>query len=546
MLLQHEISARARENPEAPALAYKDTRLTYRELDETSNRLAHLLVHAGCRPGDRIGLLMPKAPWAIVSLLATLKADAICVPMNSSNPVPRQAKLLELAECRCVLAGGKPAANLAEILAAATLRQPPIIGWLDEEAREPARVAAFTQADLAAYPARAREYQNDEDAAAEILFTSGSTGIPKGVVITHSGIAHCVRWARDYFGVQRTDRLSLHSSLHFDLATFDTFTALSSGAELNIVPAELNTLPHKLAQFIRTNRLTQWLSVPAALNLMANFDVLEPSDFPTLRRVIFGGEVLPTAALMHWMERLPHVQFTNIYGPTETTICSTYYTVARCPADRREPIPLGNACPGEQLLVLDRNLERVPPGTIADLYIRGVGLSPGYWREPDKTRAVFIEHRWPDGYRDRLYKTGDLASYGPDGLLHFHGRADTQIKCRGYRIELGDIESALGTLAGLRESAVVAIPSEGFEGSLICCAYAPAPEQPTSPRELRLALQAQLPAYMLPARWRQYESLPRNANDKVDRVQLKQDFMPAATSAPNPTLSMQQPVEGTL
>jgi acyl-coenzyme A synthetase/AMP-(fatty) acid ligase len=218
------------------------------------------------------------------------------------------------------------------------------------------------------------------------------------------------------------------------------------------------------------------------------------------------------------MRRLPLVQFTNLYGPTETTIASSYYTVPRCPNDEREPIPIGTACDGEELLVLDEQLRPVAPGETGDLYIRGAGLSPGYWRDPERSRSAFLQYPAGTGPHDRIYKTGDLARWGRDGLCHFLGRADAQIKSRGYRIELGEIEAALHSLAGLREGAVVAIQSEGFEGWLICCAYVPAPDRGASPENLRAGLAALLPGYMLPARWMRYEVLPKNANGKIDRT----------------------------
>ncbi len=265
--------------------------------------------------------------------------------------------------------------------------------------------------------------------------------------------------------------------------------------------------------------------MPSVLNLMANFDAVGQDDFPALRRVLFAGEPLPTPTLIHWMRRLPHVQFTNLYGPTETTIVSSYYTVPRRPADEREPIPIGTACAGEELLVLDAQLRPVASSEIGDLYIRGVGLSPGYWRDPDKTRAAFLPYPGEAGRKDRIYKTGDLARRGADGLFYYVGRADTQIKSRGYRIELGEIEAALHSLASLRESAVVAIQSEGFEGWLICCAYVPVPDSGVSTRSLRKDLAALVPGYMLPARWMRYDVLPKNDNGKIDRPQLKNAFL---------------------
>jgi amino acid adenylation domain-containing protein len=538
MLLQQGVTAQAETRPEATALVFKGTRLTYAALEEASNRLARALREAGCRRGDRVGLLMPKMPAAIIAMLGTLKVDAIYVPMDPASPAARQARVLEVSDCRFILAAGPVGRSLSEALAAANLRERPSIGWLDADPPSDLR-PVFKLRDLAAYPATPPAYANTGGDVAHILFTSGSTGIPKGVTITHASVAHLIRWASAYFGIAHTDRISQHPPLRFDVSTFDVFGTLWAGAELHLVPAELNLLPHKLAQFIREGGLTQWFSVPSVLNLMANFGVVEQNDFPALRRVLFAGEPLPTPTLTHWMRRLPHVQFTNLYGPTETTIVSSYYTVPRCPADEREPIPIGTACAGEELLILDAELRPIAQGEIGDLYIRGVGLSPGYWRDAEKTRAAFLPYSGGAAAQDRIYKTGDLARRGADGLVYFVGRADTQIKSRGYRIELGEIEAALHSLPGLRESAVVAIQSEGFEGWLICCAYVAAPDSSVSTKSLRKDLAGLVPAYMLPARWMRYDVLPKNENGKIDRPRLKKAFLgaesrPAQAQAPSP------------
>jgi amino acid adenylation domain-containing protein len=528
-LLQQLISERAQARPEAPAVVAEDaTSLTYGELDAGSNRLARMLRELGCRRGDRVVLLLPKAPTAIMSLLGVLKADAAYVPLDPAGPAPRLARMLEVCGCHSILAAGPAGPVLREALARATLARAPLIGWLDTEApADGVPPAAFTPVDLLGLPATPVAALNGEADLAHILFTSGSTGLPKGVMVTHRSVRRFLEWAWKYFGICASDRAAQHSPLHFDLSTFDIFGTLGAGAELHLTPNGVNLLPHKMAQFIRKARLTQWFSVPSVLNLMAKLDVVRPGDFADLRRVMWCGEVLPTPTLIHWMRRLPHARFTNLYGPTEATIASSYYTVPRCPAHEREAIPIGTACDGEELMILDEQMRPVRDGEIGDLYIGGVGLSPGYWNDPDKTRGVFLPRPGGAGAEDRIYRTGDLGRRGADGLFHFAGRSDSQIKSRGYRIELGEIESALDALPGLREAAVVAVQSEGFEGWMICCAYVTARGASVPPSGLRRNLASVVPGYMLPARWMHCDALPRNANGKVDRPELRRRFQEA-------------------
>jgi acyl-coenzyme A synthetase/AMP-(fatty) acid ligase len=227
------------------------------------------------------------------------------------------------------------------------------------------------------------------------------------------------------------------------------------------------------------------------------------------------------------MQRLPHVRFTNLYGPTETTIASSFYDVPACPADEKAPIPIGQACDGEELLVLDANLQPVPPGATGDLYIGGVGLSPGYWHDPERTAAAFFRDPRDSNPNDRIYRTGDLARCGKDGLIYFIGRSDTQIKSRGYRIELGEIEAALSSLPCLQESAVVAIESSGFESSLICSAYVLQPGSQSTHTSVSKELRKHIPAYMIPVRWMACHTLPKNTNGKIDRPRLKELFLRA-------------------
>ena len=528
-LLQQFVTDQADRRPDHPAVVHGTGRLTYGELECTSNQLARQLIEAGCRAGDRVAVLMPKSPMAVVSLLAIYKAQAIYVPLDPACPAPRLSRILDSCDSAWLLAAGVEAAVLDALLPSAERRRPSL-GWLGTGILESDRArAAFSLPDVSSMPADPPVYRNGSEDPAHILFTSGSTGTPKGVVITHANVIRFVEWGTRYFGMDGSDRVSAHPPLHFDLSFFDLFGAFAVGAELHLIPADLNLLPNKLAGLIRSSRLTQWFSVPSALTYMARFDAIGQDDFPALKRVLWCGEVLPTPTLIHWMRRLPHVQFTNLYGPTEATSASSYYTVPACPDDPQAALPIGTACDGEELLVLDESLRPVAAGEPGDLYIGGVGLSPGYWRDSQRTAAAFIRH--PDRPRERIYKTGDLARIGDDGLVYFLGRADTQIKSRGYRIELGEIEAALNAIAGVEESAVVALTTNGFEGTAICCAYVPASGTDITPTALRQELRRHLPAYMLPAHWLSFDQFPKNANGKVDRPRLREVFAAHAAQA---------------
>jgi amino acid adenylation domain-containing protein len=529
-LLQHWVTEQAQRRPDAVALVMNEERVTYGHLEESSNRLARLLKEAGCEKGDRVCFLIPKSPAAYISMLGILKADCIYVPMDTSSPAARLAKIVESCEPRFILGSGSVANTLDELMSEDGFRSsvsigPVPVGWMDDDAAAGRNFEVrFSKSDLVSYSGAPLDYQNTREDPAYILFTSGSTGTPKGVVITHSNVIHFIEWANRYFGICSSDRLSAHPPLHFDLSTFDTFAAFAAGAELHLVSPTLNLLPNKMADFIRASELTQWVSVPSILSYMVKFDVVSFNDFPTLKRLLWCGDVFPTPPLIYWMRRLPKVSFTNLYGPTEATVASSYYTIPICPEDERAAIPIGTPCGGEDLLALDDNLRPVPQGETGNLYIRGVGLSPGYWRDREKTDAVFLPNPQSSDPGDRIYKTGDLARIGLDGLVYFLGRADSQIKSRGYRIELGEIESALNAVDGLEECAVVAVNSDGFEGAMICCAYALKSGVQVTPNILREMLSKALPHYMLPSKWMAFDKLPKNANAKIDRPKLREHF----------------------
>jgi amino acid adenylation domain-containing protein len=531
-LLQSWVTQQAETRPGDPAIISGTDTLTYGQLEIASNQLAHLLQNAGCQNGDRVCIVMPKSAEAIVSMIGILKAGCMHVPIDVATPAARIRHIFDSCENRVIVAGGKVGPLLEELLSDEALRSRATVIWLENLSATDAERSvvpegktfkvALSTTDLRTAPSTPVPQHRSASDGSHILFTSGSTGVPKGVVITHNNVATFVAWALKHYGIDHTDRFSGHTPFHFDLSTFDIFGSITAGAQLHLVPSETALLPPKLAEFIRTSKLTQWFSVPSVLNYMAKFNSVQQNDFPALRRVLWCGEVLPTPALIYWMERLPRVRFSNLYGPTEATIASSYYDVTTCPTDPKSQIPIGTPCDGEDLLVLNDKFEPAAVREIGDLYITGAGLSPGYWRDPTKTEAAFIPD--PHDSTRRLYRTGDLAYRDEQGLVYFVGRADTQIKVRGYRIELGEIETALNSMGKLQECAVVAVPTDNFGGYIICAAYVVRTGEQATLAELREHLKKLVPNYMMPARWAAYQALPKNANGKIDRPRLKDAF----------------------
>jgi amino acid adenylation domain-containing protein len=539
-VLQEWVARAAEVRPDARALVHPDAVLTYGALERASNRLARALREAGCERGDRVAFLLPRSPMTIAVIVGILKADCIYVPLDLRSPGARLATVVRQCEPSVILANPATRDRLQALVRAGGMEKAPPLGWLGRE--KPSRPIAadnakeleamarvlgnpvFTLGYVETLPAEPPAWKGGSDDAAYMLFTSGSTGTPKGVVITHRNVIAFIEWAVRTFGLGPLDRLGGYTELTFDLSTFDIHATFAAGAELHMVPEDLKLLPPKVVEFMRESELTHWLSVPSFMEYVVRFDSLEPGDLPTMRWVTWCGDVLPTPALSYWMKRLPHASFANLYGPTETTVASSYYRVPRTLPDPVAPVPIGRACDGEELLILDDELRPVPTGDVGHLYIRGVGLSPGYWRDPERTGEVFLPD--PDPFRSdpdaRIYRTGDLARMDADGNVHFLGREDQQIKTRGFRVELGEVEAALLTLPEIEGCAVVGFTAKESPGKLMGCAYVSANGKPVPGRHLKERLQDRLPDYMIPVRWKVVDRLPLSDRGKVHRRKIQE------------------------
>ncbi len=504
-LLHTAISEMAAAQPEAPAVVMRSEQITYGYLDEASSRLATALRRNGCEPGDRVALLLRKSTDALVAMVGVLKAGCAYVPLDPDSPAARLSPVVESSQPEALIGHRATADTIGQIAPAC------MVAMMDTTV---GATTGLGHEDWASARAETLDAISPTEPA-YIIYTSGSTGQPKGVLITHNNATHFANWAVAHFELGAGDRNSSHAAFHFDLSVLDVFPTLRSGGTLHLIPPEANLLPASIAGLIGEQQLTQWVSVPSILTYIAKHDAIPPGGYPSLRRVLTCGEVLPAATLIYWMERVPQARFSNLYGPTEATVASSFHDVADPPADAASSVPIGIPIPGEELLVLTRDMERADTGVIGSLYIGGAGLSPGYWEDPAKTEAAFVAD--PRNPGRIIYRTGDLASVDEHGIHYFHGRSDTQIKSRGYRIELGDIEAALSGLAYLLNSVVVPVQDDKFGSVSVSCAYVTRPGEEVTAVRIRRDLNLLLPSYMIPTGWREFMLFPTNRNGKIDR-----------------------------
>jgi len=363
-------------------------------------------------------------------------------------------------------------------------------------------------------------FRNPDDIA-YILYTSGSTGIPKGVTLSQRNALSFVEWCSSVFTPSENDRFSSHAPFHFDLSILDLYLPARHGSALYLISEELGKSPAKLAPFIASNRLTVWYSTPSVLSLLAEFGNLKQYDFSRLRLVFFAGEVFPVKHLRSITQQWPSPTYFNLYGPTETNVCTYARIPTPIPDDRAQPYPIGWPCSHCAALVVDDNREPVPVEDEGLLYIAGPSVFVGYWGREQESAACCFER---DG--QRWYNTGDVVKQdASDGFIYV-GRRDRMVKRRGYRIELGDIESALYRHSQIREAAVIAIP-DADAGVKILAYVTTADETRPSIVDLKVFCGKALPAYMSPDAFLFQDSLPRTSTGKVDYQKLVKTSLPS-------------------
>lgn len=492
-----------------PALKLSTGRdISHGELDALANKLAGILEKRGIERRDVVAIVHDKSAESYACMLAALKLGAAYVNLDDQNPPPRLAYILTSCRPKLIVAGGvpDPVAQAAQSLrielldmAARGLRSE-----LDATAPVvPKGIGLVTGAD-----------------PAYIMYTSGSTGVPKGAIMTHANVLNFASWARERFEISPEDVLSNVNPMYFDNSVFDFYASMLTGAALVPVPRETVNDPALMLTELERAGCTIWFSVPSLLIYLTTLKLLSGQRLSTVRAFIFGGEGYPKPELRKLFAMFgERCKLVNVYGPTECTcICSAWDVQAGDIADPNGLVTLGPVAANFSKVVLDEHDAPVAPGGVGELCLLGPQVGLGYVNDPERTARAFVPNPLNAAWHERMYRTGDLVKLGSDGQkLDFVGRRDNQIKHMGYRIELEEIEAALSQVDGVVQCAVVQKTSP--RGLKQIVAYLSG-RITISEEELRVKLATLLPPYMIPQRFHYRDALPKNANGKIDRVAL--------------------------
>jgi len=498
-----------RNNPDFVAIVDEKEKVTYERYREKAVAVAAEIIGRGYASKKPVIVYMPKSVAAIQSFLGIAYAGCFYSPIDVEMPQSRVTRILETLQAGLVITTEEYRSQILEF------------GFEGE-------IIIYDEANLDKYASLEKRKEIIQEVLARasktidtdvlyVFFTSGSTGTPKGVSVTHRGVIDYVEWYVEHFKMTSMDRVGNQTPLYFDLSTGDIYCSLLAGACVYLIPKNLFPQPVRLLQYMKDNRISIILWVPSALMLISKLKAFKSVDISdTLKTVTFCGEVMPNKQLNIWRKFLPNIKYSNLYGPTETVVASTYYDVEREFADD-ESLPIGFPMPNTETLILDDKDNLVTePGKSGELCIRGTSLMMGYYKNPEKTKEALVQNPLQDAFEEKIYRTGDIVEYNEYGEIMYLSRKDFQIKHLGHRIELGEIETAISSVEGITSS---------------CCLYDEKHSRIVafldinlSKEELNDKLKEMLPEYMLPGKVVFMEEVPHNANGKIDRVKLKEQM----------------------
>ena len=490
--------------PQKVAVIDKDREITFSDLQEKSLQLASTLIAQGVGQNKPVGVFLDKSIESVYADLGILYAGDFYMNLDIKTPAERIRNIIQLVE---------PAAIIS------TSRQiKPIEGIIPETVK----VVLLDEADETAEvdaTAIARRLSTiiDTDPSC-IINTSGSTGTPKGVVLNHKSFFDFIEWALETFHFGDDLVMGSLSPIVFDIYSFELCMLMTKASTLVVLPAHLAAFPAKILEVLEQHKVNFLFWVPTIMVNIANMDLLSTFKLESLRTVWFAGEVFPTKQYNYWHHHLPQTTFANLYGPIEITLDCTYYIINKEIPDE-EPLPIGYPCHNTDILVLDDEDRLVKePNVEGELCVRGTSLAMGYYNNPEKTAAAFVQNPLNRAYPEVIYRTGDIVCYNEEGLIMFKGRKDNIVKHQGYRTDLGEIEHVIiNTLKLVKNGCIVYNQAE----KQITLFYEAEQEVPVT--EFRLSISKVLPKYMVPTVYHRLDQLQRNANGKIDRLYYKKE-----------------------
>lgn len=488
-----------RTRPDSTAVVDGPVRYSFAQIADLARRCASLIAQRADVRNSPIAVYLPKSAWTVIADLGILYSGNIYANLDTKMPATRQRRLLD---------------NVGPVMVVTdlSLRDGVIaLGVAPDQILSVEEIAA-TPPGAPENPSAGYLSCVDTDPMC-LINTSGSTGVPKSVVMHHRSVIDFIDWVTGRFTFDENTVIGSLSPFYFDIYTLELYVCLAKGSTLVIIPESQAAFPVRLVEFLARYDVTFIFWVPTIMVNIANLGVLRSAGLSRLNMIFFAGEVFPTRHLNHWRRALPHCQFVNLYGPIEITVDCTYFVVDREMRDD-ELLPIGIPCRNTDVLVLNEENKLCASGEVGELCVRGTSLALGYWNDPEQTSRAFVQNPLNHHYPELIYRTGDLVVRDGRGELIFKGRRDFQIKHLGYRIELAEIELACSSIDRVQNVCVLYSKEEKeialfYEGS-----------EDVSPGEIRRQLAATLPKYMIPTAFHRLEEMPRNPNGKIDRLAL--------------------------